>query len=213
MTKEKLKEIGLTDEQAEKVLGLAKTSFADKGKLETVTTELNQAKEQLKQRDEQLETLKTANGTAEKLKSQISELQTANQQMEQKHAAELKRVKREALDERLLLEAKAINQTAVKPFLTPIDDSVDDEGYMALRKQHIEALTKGESTGFLFKSAGDTPLVTGTSPGESGNHQLQSGGTNPFDSKTYDEAAQIKLYKTNPELARTLARQAGFTYI
>jgi hypothetical protein len=96
----------------------------------------------------------------------------------------------------LLVEAKVINATAVIPFLPTIDDGVDDEGYTALRRQHIEAVSKTESTKFMFNAAGDGQRFTGVRPGESGDGGRISAnsGVNPFDSITYDEAAQMKLF-------------------
>jgi hypothetical protein len=209
MNKEKLKEFGLTDEQADKVMGALDNAFVPKSRFDEVNTEKNQAKASLKERDEQLETLRTESGVAEKLKVQIAELQAANSAKEREHEAELKRVKREALDERLLTEAKAINPIAVKPFLSPIDEGVDDEGYAALRKQHIEALTKTENTKFLFQSDAPPPFV-GVKPGETGVPATQTAaGNNPFAKDSYDEAKQIQMFRENPELAKAMAKQAG----
>lgn len=212
MTKETLKGFGLTDEQADKVMEALNGAFVTKARFDEVNTEKNQLKTSLKERDEQIEKLKTESGATDKLKTQIAELQAANQEKDKKHAAEMKRLKREALDDRLLGEANAINVTAVKPFLTAIDESVDDEGYTAVRKQQIDALTKADSTKFLFKEADGTQTFTGTKPGESGTPPT-GGVKNPFAKDTYDEAAQIELFRKNPELARNLARQAGISFI
>jgi hypothetical protein len=213
MTKETLKGFGLTDEQADKVMEALNGAFVTKARFDEVNTEKNQLKASLKERDEQLEKLKNESGAAEKLKNQIAELQAANQQKDKEHAAEIKRLKREALDDRLLGEANAINALAVKPFLAAIDDSVDDEGYIALRKQQIEALSKADSTKFLFKAADETQSFVGIKPGETGTSQPTNGVKNPFAKDTYNEAAQIELFRKNPELARTLARQAGIPFI
>lgn len=213
MTKEQLIAMGLTEEQVDKVMEALNGAFVTKARFDEVNTEKNQLKASLKERDEQLEKLKNESGVAEKLKTQIAELQAANQQKDKEHAAEIKRLKREALDDRLLNEANAINALAVKPFLTTIDDSVDDEGYIALRKQQIEALSKADSTKFLFKAADETQTFTGTKPGETGISQPTNGVKNPFTKDTYNEAAQIELFRKNPELARTLARQAGIPFI
>jgi hypothetical protein len=215
MTKELLmKDFGLTEEQADKVMAALDGAFVTKSRFDTVNAEVKQLKETLEGRNEQLESLKKESGTAEKLKAQIEEMQAANTQREKEHASEMKRLKREALDERLLTEAKAINALAVKPFLGTIDDSVDDEGYTALRKQQIEALSKAETTKFLFRAEGEGgDGFVGVNPGETGTPPVTTGGTNPFDSKTYDEAAQIKLFRENPERAKAMAKQAGLRYL
>ena len=205
-----------TDDIDKKVSDEIGKGFVARGDFNALNAEIKQLKEQVKERDGQLESLKTAAGTVDGLKKQITELQSANADKDKAHATELKRVRREALDERLLSEAKAINATAVKPFLAAIDDGVDDEGYAALRRQHIEAIAKAESTKFLFLAPGsEGGKFTGVKPGESGDAGGGAGagapgaGANPFDPKTYDEAAQIKIYRENPAAAKALAKQAG----
>jgi hypothetical protein len=213
MTKETLKSFGLTDEQIEKIWNNLTENYVPKSRFSEVTAEKNHLREQLKERDDQLETLKTATGAVDALKQQISELQSCNQQKDKEHAVEVKRLKREALDERLLVEARAINPLAVKPFLKAIDDSVDDEGYTALRKQQIEALLTAESTKFLFSAVTEAEKFTGVKPGESGGAKPKGDGANPFAKESYNEAEQIKLFRENPEMAKALAKQAGIRFI
>ena len=116
-------------------------------------------------------------------------------------------MRRETIDDRLLSEARAINTTAVRPFLTKIDESVDDDGYVVLRKQHIDALVKADDTKFLFR---EKSKPTGQTPGEGSNRQT---GLNPFAKDSYDEMEQIKMFRENPELAKALAKQAGIPII
>jgi hypothetical protein len=214
MNKEALIAAGLTEELAETVMGLHKTAidagYTTKDRFNVVSTENKQLKEQLTERDTQIEGLKTASGASDKLKQQITDLQAESRAKDADHAAELKRVKRDNLDERLLAEAKAINAIAAKPFLADIDDGVDDEGYTALRKQHIEALTKAESTKFLFET-GDSgeQKFTGMKPGETGTSSPNNSVVNPFETKTYDVDLQAKMFRENPEQARALAKAAG----
>ena len=217
MKKEELIALGLTEEIAAKVEATSLEElkgYIPKARFDEVNTENKQLKDSVKERDGQLETLKNTAGAVDALKQQITELQNANQQKDKDHTAEMKRVRRESLDERLLMESGAINALAVKPFLIAIAEGVDDEGYTALRKQHIEALIQSDSTKFLFKAADgqQNPTFTGIKPGETGTSQPLNGVINPFAKDTYDEAAQIKLFRDNPELAKTLAKQAGLTF-
>jgi hypothetical protein len=215
MTKDTLKGFGLTDDQIDQVWKGLDGNYVTKSRFNEVNEEKKRLQESLNERDKQLEALKSESGAAEALKQQIEELQKANAEKENTHAAELKRLKRDALDERLLTESKAINPIAVKPFLAAIDDGIDDEGYVALRQQHIEALTKSDSMKFLFQvdQAGAHTFV-GVKPAESGDAKpINSSGVNPFAKDTYDEAAQIKLFRENPELAKALAKQAGLKFL
>ena len=58
MTKEKLMEWGLTEEQANKVMEGLNGSFVTKARFNEVNTELSAAKKTIGERDAQLETLK-----------------------------------------------------------------------------------------------------------------------------------------------------------
>ena len=62
MTKEKLLEWGLTEEQATKVMEGLNGSFVTKARFNEVNTELTAAKNTIKERDTQLETLKKSTG-------------------------------------------------------------------------------------------------------------------------------------------------------
>ena len=91
MTKEKLLEWGLTEEQATKVMEGLNGSFVTKARFNEVNTELTTAKNTIKERDTQLETLKKASGDTKALQDQITQLQTDNaNQKDTAHAAELK---------------------------------------------------------------------------------------------------------------------------
>lgn len=218
MNKEQLIAAGFTEEQAVKITEMHNATisgnYIPKSRLDEVITERNQLREQVTQRDGQLETLRTETGAAEKLKIQIAELQTINTEAQKRFDAEMKRVKRDGLDERLLNEAKAINPLACKPFLPVIDEAIDDGGYTALRKQHIDAISQADNTKFLFQQAAQQQQFVGIKPGEKGEQSpAVIAGSNPFAKDTYDEAAQVKLFRDNPEMARALARQAGYRHI
>lgn len=212
MNKEQLVGMGLTDEQADKVIALLGGNFVPKSRFDEVNAEKNQLKATVTQRDEQLETLKKSSEAVDTLKQQISDLQTANTEKEKEHAAEIKRLKRQSLDEQLLSEAKAKNVTAAKALLSKIDDGVDDEGYKALRQQQITALTADEKTKFLFGDA-EGVKFTGAKPGESGDGGAGGSPVNPFGEKSYDVEAQAKLFRENPEQARALAKAANIRLI
>ena len=64
MTKENLLEWGLTEEQANKVMEGLNGSFVTKSRFNEVNTELTNAKNTIKERDTQLETLKKSKGAS-----------------------------------------------------------------------------------------------------------------------------------------------------
>ena len=72
MTKENLLEWGLTEEQANKVMEGLNGSFVTKSRFNEVNTELTNAKNTIKERDTQLETLKKSTGDTKALQDQIT---------------------------------------------------------------------------------------------------------------------------------------------
>ena len=212
---EKLIALGLTKELAEKVETEYKTEldgqYVPKDRFNEVVTERNNLRKEVTERDTQLETLKSAAGSTEDLKQQIAQMQTDIAEREKQFATELKAVRRDNLDERLLNEAKAINPVAVKPFLVEVDPAIDDETYTTMRKQQIEAIKAGEGTKFLFTADTQTPPPQGWKPGEVPD-QSQTGqlaGSNPFAKDSYDEKAIMEMYKTSPDIARAMMKAAG----
>lgn len=93
MTKENLLEWGLTEEQANKVMEGLNGSFVTKSRFNEVNTELTNAKNTIKERDTQLETLKKSTGDTKALQDQITQLQTDNANQKKAHEAELKALK------------------------------------------------------------------------------------------------------------------------
>ena len=90
MTKESLIEMGLTEEQAGKVMDGLNGDFVPKSRFNEINTDLKNAKAVVAERDKQLEALKKASGDTEALRAQISELQKANAEQIKAHEAEMK---------------------------------------------------------------------------------------------------------------------------
>ena len=168
MTKESLVAMGLTEEQAGKVMEGLNGSFVPKTRFNEVNTELQTAKATIKDRDGQLETLKKSTGDVESLRAQIAQLQTDNAQKDQDHAAELKKIKLENAVDKALAEAKAINPATVRPLLADFMEKAEiaEDGSIKGLSDEISKLTKTEGTSFLFQA--DTspggPTVSGASP-------------------------------------------------
>ena len=117
MTKEKLMEWGLTEEQATKVMEGLNGSFVTKARFNEVNTELTKAKATITERDAQLETLKQASGDTKALQDQITQLQADNAEQKKKHEAEMKAQRIESAVEMALTTAKAKNNTAVRALM------------------------------------------------------------------------------------------------
>lgn len=156
MTKEKLMEWGLTEEQANKVMEGLNGSFVTKARFNEVNTELSAAKKTIGERDAQLETLKKASGDTQALQDQITQLQADNKKKDEDHANELKALKIGNAVELALTGAKAKNNTAVKALLAGFIDKAElaEDGTVKGLDDEIKKLVEGKDTAFLFDMTG-----------------------------------------------------------
>lgn len=150
MNKEKLIEMGLTEELATKVAKELDGNYVPKTRFNEVNTELKQAKDQVKERDSQLETLKKSVGDSDELKKQIETLQNENKTKDETHAAEIKQLKIDTAVDKALAEAKAKNPKAVKALLDLAKAELSDDGTIKGLDAQIKALTEAEDSKFLF---------------------------------------------------------------
>ena len=156
MTKEKLLEWGLTEEQATKVMEGLNGSFVTKARFNEVNTELTTAKNTIKERDTQLETLKKSTGDTKALQDQITQLQTDNANQKKAHEAELKALKIGNAVDMALTGAKAKNNTAVKALLVDFIGKAElaEDGTVKGLDDEIKKLVEGKDTAFLFDKTG-----------------------------------------------------------
>jgi Phage minor structural protein GP20. len=154
MTKEKLIAIGLTEEQATEAMKLLDDTFIPKHRFDEVNTKLATAETTIKERDNQLETLKKSTGDIDSLKQQITTLQGENKKKDEEHAQAIKSMKIDTAVQSALTNAKAKNLTAVKALLKDQDKfDLDDTGNVKGLSEQIKSLVKSEDTSFLFDSA------------------------------------------------------------
>lgn len=165
MTKETLMEMGLTEEQAGKVMESLNGDFVPKNRFNEVNRELQSARATLKERDSQLEGLKKTAGDADALKKQIADLQAENARKDKAHAGEIHAMKMENAVQAALTEARAINPATVKPLLTAFLEKAElqEDGTISGLADKIGELVKGENTSFLFRGAASA-AVSGASP-------------------------------------------------
>ena len=181
MTKESLMAMGLTEEQATKVMEGLNGSFVTKTRFNEVNEELKTAKATITDRDGQLNVLKTSGADAAALQAQITQLQADNAAKDQEHAAEIKKIKIENAVEKALTDAKAINPATVKPLLAAFLEKadLDDDGTIRGLADEIGKLAKAEGTSFLFKAddTTTTSTISGASPagGSSVNPTTKAG--------------------------------------
>lgn len=198
MTKEQLMAMGLTEEQATKVMESLNGNFVTKNRFNEVNTELTNAKATIKERDGQLETLKKSTGDVEALTKQITDLQAENKTKDEQHQAEIKQMKFDASLNAALSVAKARNPETVKPLLKAFLDKaeLDGDSIKGLDAE-IKKLVEAEDTKFLFdESKPDSkPGFRGIKPGENQNKDGKPGGSEA--PKTLFDAVQAAYQKTD----------------
>lgn len=167
MTKEDLVAMGLTEEQATKVLGEVEKDFVPKTRFDESGEELKKAKATIKERDKQLETLQKSAGDNETLQNTISQLQADNEKQKKDFEAEMDAIKKGNAVDAALRDAKAINPATVKPLLATFLEkaTLAEDGTISGLVDEIGKLAKEESTSFLFQAAPNpTPSISGASP-------------------------------------------------
>ena len=183
MKRDFLKDLGLEKEAIDSIMEEnGKDIEAAKGdvkalesKISTLESDTATLKKQVEDRDSQLETLKNSTGDVEAMKTQIADLQKANKDAADAHAAEIKQMKIDAAIDSALATAKAKNVKAVKALLELGDDvDIDDKGVVKGLDEAIKKLQGAEDSKFLFEESKKTQ-VKGAKPDETGNEDGDHG--------------------------------------
>ncbi|AZK44782.1 phage scaffolding protein [Paenibacillus lentus] len=176
MTKEQLIAMGLTEEQATKIMTSLDGNFVTKARFDEVNNAKKQLEKDIASRDEQLETLKNSTGDVESMREQISKLQSQNATEKANYEAQLKQIKLDNAVEKALIKAKAKNIKAVKALLDLENAELDGETVKGLDDQ-LKKLQEGDDS-FLFEvqqQPTSTPKFKGFKPGESGAGKVDVG--------------------------------------
>lgn len=123
---------------------------------------------QVKDRDKQIDTLKTSAGDNEELRKQIETLQADNKAKDEAHAKEMTQLKIDAAVEKALTDGGAKNIKAVKALLDLADAKLSDDGTIKGLSEQIDKLKADEGSKFLFKateSKVQQQTFTGFQPG------------------------------------------------
>lgn len=181
---------GYTDEVDAKVSAEIGKNFVSKADFNQVNAAKKKAEDDVKTRDQQLETLKESTGDTVALQEQITTLQTQNAEAKKTYEAELARVRLDGAVEAALTAAGAKNNTAVKALLADFlkDAKLDDSGAVKGLTAEIETLSKADATAFLFNGADENgrQMFKGMQPGAAGGRTPPPQGKEPKD-MNYDE--------------------------
>ncbi len=211
MNKETLIAMGLTEEQARKVMEGLDGNYVPKTRFNEVNTELNAAKATVKERDKQLETLKAATGDADALRAQITELQTANAEEKKAHEAEMRQVRIDNAVELALTGARARNNAAAKALLADFLSraELDGDGSVKGLDAEIRKLAGDKSTAFLFdtESGAGGQKFRGVKPSESGDAPPAGMTLEKF--RALSPADRFKFSNEHPEEYKAMYENGG----
>ncbi|MFB8437248.1 phage scaffolding protein [Enterococcus durans] len=174
MKREQLKELGLTDEQVNSVMGLHGQTVTELNKtLATAEQERDQFKEQLDSNQTELDTLKESAKGNEGLTQQLAELQEKFDSVKTDSETKLAEQQKDFAIKLALKEANALDENIVLGLLDRDTIKVTDSGLQGFKEQ-LAGLQ--ESKSFLFQekdsSNPTTPQIlaggnpTGPTPGD-----------------------------------------------
>lgn len=190
MKKEDLIALGLTEEQAKKVLDAVK-EYVPKTQLAEVERERDGLKATVTERDTQLETLKKSSGDNEALQQQIADLQKANEDQRKAHEAEILQLRLDNAVEAAILAAGAKNVKAVRALIDADKLRLEKDGTVTGLSDQIKAIQKSEAYMFAEKQQ---QQFKGFQPGASGD--VKPDGKIDVSKMTYSE--MVAYLEANP---------------
>lgn len=192
MKKEDLIAMGLTEDQAKKVMDSLDGDFVTKARFNEVNEENKRLKSDVSDRDKQLETLKKSAGDNADLQKQIADLQAANAEQKKAHEAEMNKLKLDNAVNTALMSAGAKNGKAVRALFDESKFKLKDGGEVEGLADAIKAVQKSDP--YLFEEKGGQQKLQGFQPGNSGG--VKPGDKVDTSKMTYSELA--KYLAENP---------------
>lgn len=151
MNRDFLKELGLTDEQADKVVAKHGEAIQSvNSKLANAESQVESLNSQVKDRDTQIATLSDQAGNSDEMKKQIEDLQSTIKANDEQAAQNLLQVKQDNAVQNYLKDAGARDVKAILPFVD--SDTIkydDDKGELIGLSEQVEKI-KGDHD-YLFQ--------------------------------------------------------------
>lgn len=185
MNKEDLIAMGLTEEQAKKVMDSLDGNYVTKTRFNEVNEENKTLKKSVSDRDKQLEDLKKSSGDNEELKKQIETLQQENANQKKAHDAEMTQLRLDNAIDTALTAAGAKNIKAVRALIDTSKVKVGEDGKLTGFDDLLSAVQKSDS--YLFTEKQQKQNFKGFQPGASGN--VKPGTKVDMSKMTYEELA------------------------
>lgn len=186
MKKEDLIAMGLTEDQAKKVMDSLDGNFVTKARFNEVNEENKTLKQSVADRDKQLEDLKKSSGDNAELKKQIETLQQQNADQKKAHDAEMAQLKLDNAIDAALTAAGAKNIKAVRAMIDTSKMKLGEDGTVEGLSDAIKAAQKSDS--YMFNTVQQKQQTfKGFQPGASG--EVKPGTEVDTSKMTYSELA------------------------
>ena len=195
MKKEDLIAMGLTEDQAKKVMDSLDGNFVTKARFNEVNEENKTLKQSVADRDKQLEDLKKSSGDNAELKKQIETLQQQNADQKKAHDAEMAQLKLDNAIDAALTAAGAKNIKAVRAMIDTSKMKLGEDGTVEGLSDAIKAVQKSDS--YMFNTVQQKQQTfKGFQPGASG--EVKPGTEVDTSKMTYSELAAYMV--ANPDV-------------
>lgn len=186
MKKEDLIAMGLTEDQAKKVMDSLDGNFVTKARFNEVNEENKTLKQSVADRDKQLEDLKKSSGDNAELKKQIETLQQQNADQKKAHDAEMAQLKLDNAIDAALTAAGAKNIKVVRAMIDTSKMKLGEDGTVEGLPDAIKAVQKSDS--YMFNTVQQKQQTfKGFQPGASG--EVKPGTEVDTSKMTYSELA------------------------
>lgn len=186
MKKEDLIAMGLTEDQAKKVMDSLDGNFVTKARFNEVNEENKTLKQSVADGDKQLEDLKKSSGDNAELKKQIETLQQQNADQKKAHDAEMAQLKLDNAIDAALTAAGAKNIKAVRAMIDTSKMKLGEDGTVEGLPDAIKAVQKSDS--YMFNTVQQKQQTfKGFQPGASG--EVKPGTEVDTSKMTYSELA------------------------
>lgn len=177
MKSDKLIELGVSNEIAEKIVSLVNEEFSDfvpKSRFNKVIEQRDKYKADYETSVNELDKLATSSKDIDSLKGELAKLQETNKQLISDHEAKISKLALDNAVEMALVKADVKNTKAVKALMSDFLANATLEGETV--KGIDEAITKlKESDGYLFNATSSNNNPTGHTPkGNSGSNPEQT---------------------------------------
>lgn len=175
------------------------TNYIPKDRFDEVNNSLKELKGQIADRDKQLKDLGEKAKGNEELSKQIAELQEGNKKTVGDYEAKIKNITLDNAIRSMLKENKAKYEDLLMSKFDREKLKIKEDGSIEGLDEQLNSLKEG------YKDLFEQPL-SGKPPANNGSSNL---GINPWKKESFNLTEQGKIFKENPEMAKSLMSQAG----